>query len=65
MDSGKKNLKNQAELYKYLYQTNQCTREQAKEMIIPYLDFCNEKSKELCKKYNQKHKEIGFSSYVR
>lgn len=58
-------LQSKAEYYRDLYRIGKCTREEAKEMIIPYLDFCNEKSKELCKKYNQKHKEIGFSSYVR
>jgi len=36
-----------------------------KEMIIPYLDFCNDKSKELCKKYHQRHKQIIFANYVR
>lgn len=58
-------LQNKAEYYKYLYQTNQCTREQAKENIQPYLDFINSKSKELCKKYNQRHKEVGFAYYMR
>ena len=58
-------LQSQAEYYKYLYQTNQCTREQAKVKIQPYLDFVNSKSKELCKKYNQKHKEITFSYFMR
>ena len=58
-------LQSQAEYYKYLYQTNKCTREQAKENIQPYLDFVNSKSKELCKKYNQRYKEVGFAYYMR
>jgi hypothetical protein len=36
-----------------------------KEHIMPYLDYVNEKSKELANKYNQKHKEITFSYYLR
>lgn len=58
-------LQGQAEYYRDLYRIGKINRELAKEMIIPYLDFCNDKSKELCKKYNQKHKEIIFANYVR
>lgn len=58
-------LQNQAGRYRYLYRMGKITREEAKEKIMPYLDFVNNKSKELCKKYNQKHKQINFSSYVR
>ncbi len=58
-------LQNQAERYRDLYRMGKITREEAKEKIMPYLDFVNNKSKELCKKYNQKHKKIIFSSYVR
>ena len=58
-------LQNQAEYYRNLYRLGKIDRELAKEMIMPYLDFCNNKSKELCKKYHQKHKEIIFANYVR
>ena len=58
-------LQNQAEYYRDLYRIGKTDRETAKEMIMPYLDFCNNKSKELCKKYNQRHKEIIFANYVR
>ena len=34
-------------------------------MIQPYLDFVNSKSKELCKKYNQRYKEVGFAYFMR
>ena len=40
-------------------------RETAKEYIMPYLAYVNSKQKELAKKYNQKHKEITFSYYIR
>lgn len=58
-------LQIQAEYYRDLYRLGKINREKAKEMIIPYLDFCNEKSKELCKKYNQKHKNMSFTYYIR
>lgn len=59
------NLKNTAEYYRDLYRMGKITREEAKIKIMPYLDAVNEKSKELCIKYNRKHKQISFVSYVR
>lgn len=58
-------LQSQAEYYRSLYRIGKCSRELAKEMIQPYLDFVNSKAKELSKKYHQKYKEIGFSYYIR
>lgn len=61
----KQELQSIAEKYKYLYNIGACSREEAKENIIPYLDFINNKSKEIAKKYNQRHKKISFANYVR
>lgn len=58
-------LKCQAEYYRALYQLGQCSREVAKEKIMPYLDKVNEKAKELSKKYNQRYKPVNFSTFVR
>ena len=58
-------LKNIADTYCDLYRLGKISREEAKEHIAPYLDYVNEKSKELAKKYNQRHKEITFSYYLR
>ena len=58
-------LKANAEYYRDLYRVGKCSREIAKEEIIPYLDAVNEKSKELAKKYNQRYKAVNFSSFVR
>lgn len=58
-------LKNKAEEYRYLYNTGKITREEAKINIMPYLNKLNEKSLELAKKYNQKHKKITFSNFIR
>lgn len=52
--------------YKVLYNSGKCTREEAKEHIMPYLDFVNSKSKEIAKKYNMKPKPIvSFVSFIR
>ena len=58
-------LKTVADTYCDLYRLGKISREEAKEHIMPYLDYVNEKSKEIAKKYNQKHKEITFSYYLR
>lgn len=61
----KEELKTQAEKYRVLYNSNMCTREEAKQYIQPYLDLLNEKSIIIAKKYNQKPQKITFSSFVR
>ena len=43
-------LLKQAEIYRNLYRFGKVTREEAKEKIMPYLDFVNNKSKELVKR---------------
>lgn len=58
-------LKQKAEEYRFLYQTNQVSREEALNNIMPYINAINEKSKELAKKYNQKVKKVTFSTFTR
>ena len=58
-------LKNNAEYYRDLYRIGKCSREIAKEEIMPYLNKVNEKAMELSKKYNQKYKPVTFVSFVR
>ena len=58
-------LKQKAEEYRFLYQTNQITREIAKDNIIPYINAINKKAKEIAKKYNQKPKEVTFITFIR
>lgn len=48
-----------------MYKTGEIAREEAKVIISLYLDEMNKKSLELAKKYNQKHKKVTFSSFVR
>ena len=54
-----------AEEYKILYQQGQCTIEEAKEKIIPYIDIINTRAKELAKAYSVRYKPVSFSAYVR
>ena len=58
-------LKQTAEYYRDLYKGGMCSREMAKEKVMPYLDAVNNKSKELSKKYNQKHRPVTFSYFIR
>lgn len=59
------NLKNQADEYKFLYKTNQVSRNEAAEMIMPYIEAFNARSKEIAKKYNMKPKTTTFAAYIR
>jgi hypothetical protein len=61
----KETLRSVAEYNRELYRAGQITREEAKEKIMPYIDYCNEKAKELAKKFNQKPRKMDFISYVR
>lgn len=65
MRMNKDSVREQAEMYRFLYQTNGCNRECAQKMIQPYIDLVNVISVELAEKYNQKPKKITFASYVR
>lgn len=58
-------LRNTAQNAKSEHAVGLITREQAKERIQPYLDAVNEKSKELCKKYKRKHKDVSFIGFIR
>lgn len=58
-------LKLNAEYYRNLYRLGQCSREEAKDEILPYLNVVNKKAKELAKKYNQRYSPINFSYFVR
>jgi polyhydroxyalkanoate synthesis regulator phasin len=59
------NLKETAEKGRILYNRGEISREEAKEYIMPYINACNEKSKEIAKKYGMKPKTISFGQYMR
>lgn len=54
-----------AEKTKFLYKTGAITRREAKEMIKPFEEAFNRKSKEIAKKYNVKAKLFNFNAYMR
>lgn len=58
-------LRYNAELYRAQYNLGYCTREEAKKNILPYIEYLNNKAKEIAKKYNKRPKIISFSSYIR
>lgn len=47
------------------YRAGFITRNEAKEMIMPYIKLCNEKSKQIAKKYNMKPRYISFFGFIR
>lgn len=58
-------LKINAEKGRVLYNSGQISREEAKEMIMPYVDAFNEVSIEKAKKFGMKPKKISFGQYIR
>lgn len=58
-------LKERAEIAKYEFKIGLIDYDRCKELIMPYINLANEKSKELAKKYNQKTKKITFTAYIR
>lgn len=58
-------LRIKAEEARILYNSNLITRDEAKEIIQPYLDEVNKKSIELAKKYGRKPMKVSFISYCR
>lgn len=58
-------LRTKAEEAKILYNSNLITRNEAKEIIQPYLDEVNKKSIDLAKKYGRKPMKVSFISYCR
>lgn len=55
----------QAKQIRFMYQSGQITREEAKSFLEPFIKEFNQKSLEIAKKYNQKPKLFSFTSFVR
>lgn len=58
-------IKEKAETARINYRIGLISREEANLDILPYLNILNSKSKEIAKKYNQKHRDVSFTEYVR
>lgn len=58
-------LRDRAEEGRMLYRSGHATREEAKELVMPYINHFNNYAKKLAKKYNQRPKFISFNSFCR
>ena len=58
-------LKQKAEVARLDYKRGFITRKEASELIKPYIDAVNNKSKEIAKKYNQRPKTVSLAGYLR
>lgn len=58
-------LRDRANKAKHLYMNNEITREDAIAEITPFIDYVNNKSIQIAKKYNQKPKMVKINSFLR
>lgn len=58
-------IKEQAFIARDSYKAGFISREEAKRLIMPYINAFNDKSKEIAKKYNMKPKTISFIGFCR
>lgn len=58
-------LKRKAEEGRILYNRGEISREEAKEYIMPYINYFNDKAKDIAKRYGMKPKTIDFGQYMR
>ena len=58
-------IKDIAEQGRILYNSGQISREEAKQMIMPYIEAFNNKAIEIAKKYGMKPKKISFGQFIR
>ena len=55
----------QAKQIRFMYQSGQITRDEAREYLEPFIKEFNAKSIEIAAKYNQKPKLFSFASFIR
>lgn len=58
-------LKRRAEEGRTLYRQGVISRDEAKKMVIPYIEAFNKKSAEIAKKYGMRPKKISFAIFMR
>lgn len=61
----KQRLRHHSRIIKSLYLHGQITREEAKEELKKFIEFYNETSKRIAKKYNMKPHKFCFSAFMR
>lgn len=65
MDAKTVVLKTRAEKGRMMYRASTISQEDAKKMVMPYIEAVNAKAKELAKKYNQRARITSFRAFVR
>lgn len=60
-----KMMQQQAEEGRSLYRMGEIQVDEAKEMVMPYLNAVNKRAKELAVKFGMKPKKVNFYSFVR
>ena len=58
-------LRERADKGRMLYRSNQIKIDEAKEMVMQYLNAVNKRAKELAVKFGMKPKKVNFYSFVR
>lgn len=58
-------LKSQAEIAKDKYRLGYISREEAKQLIMPFINVVNSRQIELAKKYHLKPKKVNFIGFIR
>ena len=58
-------MKNRAFEAKESYKHGFISRKEAKEIIMPYIEAFNQKSKEIAAKYGMRPKAISFAGFLR
>lgn len=65
MNNETKALKDKAYIAKFKLIHGEITYNEALEMVKPYIDAVNDKSKEIAKKYGMKPKLVNAKGYLR
>ena len=58
-------LKAQAEKYRILLHTGECSYEEARKHVDPYINAVNDKAKEIAKKYHRKAPKMTAMAFLR
>lgn len=65
MDLKTAKLKDAAEKGKMLYCSGRMAQEDAKLLVMPYLNAINARAVEIAAKYNQRPRTVSFRAFVR
>lgn len=58
-------LRNEAERYRALLSMGECSYEEARKHVDPYIKAVNERAKEIAKKYNRRAQKMTAIAFLR